>query len=152
MITAFGVATEAEPGVVTIADDSVCGVHLTLLRNDGLGKADVKPNKIMIARSIGKPIVLAPTNDQLGLIICEGIETGLSLAEATGCGVWAAGSATRMRALADSVPAHIDTVTVAGEDDIAGHRGAQQLVAGLRLRGLHVEARFLNDRRERLAS
>ena len=48
----------------------------------------------MIGRSSGSPIVLAPANDLLGLVISEGIEDALSLHEASGCGAWAAGSAS----------------------------------------------------------
>ena len=48
----------------------------------------------MIGRSTGAPIVLAPLTDALGLAITEGIEDALSVHEATGLGVWAAGSAS----------------------------------------------------------
>ena len=99
----------------------------------------------MLARSIGTPIVLAPMNDLLGLIICEGIETGLSLYEATGCGVWAAGAASRMPALADAVPDYTDCVTVAGEPDEAGRKGAIELARRLKARGIYTELRFLAD-------
>ena len=143
MIAAFGLCEETEPGALSIADDKVRGVHLTFLKPDGRGKADVNPNKIMVGPSSGWPIVLAPPNDLLGLVICEGIETGLSLLEATGCGIWVAGSAGRMPALADKVPGYIDTVTIAGEPDDAGRRGATELARKLRARGVHCEVRFL---------
>jgi hypothetical protein len=144
LIAAFALANEPEPGLLSIHDDQVGGVHLTLLNPDGSGKAIVEPNKIMVGPSNGWPIVLAPLNDLLGLIICEGIETGLSLHEATGCGVWAAGSASRMPALADKVPCYVDCVTVAGEDD-AGRQGAIDLASRLEARALHCELRFLGD-------
>ena len=97
----------------------------------------------MLGRSTGTPIVLAPLNDLLGLIVCEGIETGLSLFEATGCGVWAAGAASRMPDLADVVPDYTDCVTIAGEPDEAGRKGAVELARRLRARGIHTELRFL---------
>lgn len=143
MIAAFGLAQEPEPGLLDITETHLTGIHLTLLQPDGRGKADAKPNKIMVGASMGCPIVLAPMNDALGLVICEGIETGLSLAEATGLGVWAAGAAGRMPALAARVPAWVDCVTIAGEDDPAGRKGALGLAKGLRARGLLVELRFL---------
>jgi hypothetical protein len=140
MISAFGIATEPEPGRLSIPLSNVTGVHLTRLRADGRGKADTDaPTKVMIGRSIGSPIVLAPANDLLGLVIAEGIETGLSLWEALGTGVWAAGGAGRMPALADAVPDWIDNVVVAVEDDVAGRRGAEQLAARLAARGIRVE-------------
>jgi hypothetical protein len=145
LIAAFALANEPEPGLLSIHDDQVGGVHLTLLKPDGIGKAIVEPNKIMVGPSNGWPIVLAPLNDLLGLIVCEGIETGLSLYEATGCGVWAAGSASRMPALADKVPAYVDCITVAAEGDEAGRKGAFELARRLEARGLHCELRFLGN-------
>jgi hypothetical protein len=144
MIAAFALADEPEPGVLSIYDDQVCGVHLTLLRPDGSGKAGTSRDKIMVGPSNGWPIVIAPMNDLLGLIICEGIETGLSLYEATGCGVWAAGSAGRMPVLADRVPSYVDCITIAGEAD-AGRKGATALAERLQARGLYCELRFLGD-------
>ena len=98
----------------------------------------------MVGPSAGWPIVLAPFNDQLGLIVCEGIETGLSLAEATGCGVWAAGAAGRMPALADRIPDWTDFITIAAEGDDAGRRGAGSCGAASRTR---AALRFAPPRR-----
>ena len=144
MIAMFGLADEGEPGTLSLAPDRVVGVHLTPLRPDGRAKAG-NPAKIMIGRSVGFPIVLSPPNESLALVIAEGIETGLSIAQATGCGVWAAGVASRMPALAAAVPAYIDTLTIAGEPDAAGRKATQALAAGLRKRGLHVEIRILGS-------
>jgi hypothetical protein len=142
LIAAFGLAREIEPGVLAIAADAVMGVHLTLLRRDGTDKADAEPNKIMVGSSTGWPIVLAPPNDLLALYACEGIETGLSLVEATGCGVWAAGSCGRLPALADKVPSWIDFARVVGEDD-GGRADASELVRRLTERGIHNDLRVL---------
>jgi hypothetical protein len=131
MIAAFGIPREIEPGVLGIHDQDVVGVHITALRSDGLGKAGTDRDKIMIGKSIGTPIVLAPPNDGLGLAICEGIEDGLSIFESTGLGVWAAGSASRLPALADAIPVHIDAVTVVADDDDAGRTNAQKLADAL---------------------
>jgi hypothetical protein len=49
------------------------------------------------------PIVVAPLNDLLSLAITEGIEDALSVYEASGLGVWAAGSAPHMAKLAAAV-------------------------------------------------
>jgi hypothetical protein len=143
MIAAFGMAVETEPGQLLISDELVRGVHLTLLKPDGSAKAGTGRDKLMVGPSNGWPIVLAPMNDALGLIVCEGIETGLSLYEATGCGVWAAGSAGRMPALADKVPDYTDCVTVAAEPDTAGRKGAAELKKLLKARGLYCELRIL---------
>jgi len=63
LIGAFGIPQEPEPGRLAISSEVVEGVHLTLLRRDGSGKADTVPNKIMVGRSVGWPIVLAPPNE-----------------------------------------------------------------------------------------
>ncbi len=91
MIAAFGIPLEPEPGLLVIADDAVRGVHLTRLAPDGMGKAGTDADKIMIGRSAGSPIVLAPANDLLGIAVTEGIEDALSVHLATGLGAWAAG-------------------------------------------------------------
>jgi hypothetical protein len=144
MIATFGLAREVEPGVIAIADGAVMGVHLTRLRPDGSAKATFEdpdePAKIMIGHSTGSPIILAPPNDLLGLAIAEGIEDGLSVHQDTGLGVWTAGSASRMPALADLVPAYIDCVTVIGDDDEDGRRHASELVCRLQSRKIETRA------------
>jgi hypothetical protein len=127
LIAAFGMAQEALPGELVIHDAAVRGVHLTSLKPDGSGKADVNPNKIMIGKSTGFPIVLAPINDGLGLAIAEGIEDALSLHEATGLGAWAAGSASRLPALAERIPGYCEIVTISADDDDVGLKFADEL-------------------------
>jgi hypothetical protein len=142
MIAAFGMAPEVEPGIISISERDIRGVHLTKLLADGSGKAETTPNKIMIGRgSCGYSIVIAPLNDLLGLAITEGIEDGFSVHAATGLGVWAAGSANRMPALAGRVPWYVESVSICGHDDDAGQRGARALAEGLSARG--IEARIL---------
>lgn len=97
----------------------------------------------MLEPSNGWPIVLAPMNDLLGLVVCEGVETGLSLYEATACGLWAAASAGRLPNLADKIPRYVDCVTVAAELDPAGRKGAADLAQQLTARGIYCEVRTL---------
>ncbi|MCF6110830.1 toprim domain-containing protein [Mesorhizobium muleiense] len=137
MIAAFGIAAEPELGFLAIEDGAVRGVHLTRLEVDGSGKTE-DPAKIMIGRSAGCPIVLAPPNDLLGLAIAEGIEDALSVHQATGLGAWAAGSAGRMSALAAQMPDWIDCVTIAADPDEAGQRGAIGLADALAARGFET--------------
>lgn len=142
LIAAFGMAIKPEPGVLEIADAAVIGVHITRLTPDGSAKAaetEDNPNKITIGRSIGTPIVLAPMNDLLGLAITEGIEDALSVHAATGLGAWAAGSASRLPALADAVPDYCDCVSVFADADPDGQRYAAELAARLNDRGIDAE-------------
>ena len=138
MIAAFGVTEEPEPGTLA-APKTVAGVHLTQLTGDG----DKAPNaagnaKIMLGTCKGAPIVISPPNDLLGMAVTEGIEDGLSVYQATGLGVWAAGAAGFMPALAHPVPNYIEAVTIYAHDDQAGQRGALDLARALNARGVDV--------------
>jgi hypothetical protein len=129
------------------APRDVGSVHLTLLRRDGSGKADVKPDKLIIGSPTikiddeerGRPIILAPLNDLLGLAITEGIEDGLTVHVATGLGAWAAGAAGFMPKLARTVPQYCDCVSIIADADAAGQRGSAQLAERLVARGIHAE-------------
>jgi Toprim domain len=136
MIAAFGMPDEVEPGVISIAPTRVQAVHLTRLLPDGSGKAGTEADKIMIGTPRGAPIVLASPNDLNGLAITEGIEDALSVHEATGLGVWAAGSASLLPGLAAAIPSYINFVTIVSDPDEHGQRFARQLKAGVAERGI----------------
>jgi hypothetical protein len=144
MVAAFGLIEEPEPGVIAINDEAVGGIHITKLKVDGSDKANTAPNKIMIGRSIGSPVVLAPANDLLGLAVCEGIEDALSAYEATGLGAWAAGAASRLPALADAIPSYVEHVHVLVDDDRDGRRHAAELARRIAARGIDVREFNLN--------
>jgi hypothetical protein len=139
LIAAFGLPVEIEPGILSINDDQVQGVHLTLLRPCGSAKAGTDRDKFMLGPSRGFPIVLASTNDLLGLTVSEGIENALSIYEATGLGAWAAGSASRIPALARIVPDHCEVVTIAADGDEAGRRAAAAFLEVNTTRGIDAE-------------
>ena len=138
MITAFGMAEEVECGRYEIASEKVQGVHLTLLKADGSGKAGTDRDKIMVGPSKGFPIMLAPPNDGQGLIVSEGIENGLSAHEATGLGLWVAGSAGRLGSLAAAIPSYVECVTIVADDDPSGRKGAGALAYALTERNIEV--------------
>jgi putative DNA primase/helicase len=138
MIVPYGMVDEPEPGILAVAEAKLTAVHLVLLKADGSGKADVKPNKITIASPAGMPMVLAPPNDLLGLAICEGVEDALSVHEATGLGAWASGGAAFMPKIADAVPEYIEAVTVYMHDDDDGQRRARELASALVACGIEV--------------
>jgi hypothetical protein len=139
LIAAFGIPAEPEPGVLVVSNETVVGVHITRLAPNGGAKAGTEADKIMIGRPSGAPIVLAPPNDLLGLAVTEGIEDALSVHQATGLGVWAAGSAGFMPKLTDAVPDYIEVVTVIADADETGQRNAALLAERLGKRGFHVE-------------
>jgi phage/plasmid primase-like uncharacterized protein len=138
MIAAFGLADEPDPGVIAISGGKITGIHLTRLLPDGSDRERGDDAKIMLGLSMGSPIVLAPPNDLNGMVITEGIEDALTVHQATGLGAWAAGSAGRMSALADTLPRYIECVTVCAHDDPAGRDGALALADALDRRGVEV--------------
>jgi hypothetical protein len=138
MIAAFGIPGEPEPGRLIMRDDAVRGIHITRLSLDGSAKAGTDVDKVMIGFSAGSPIVLAPPNDLGGLAITEGIEDALSVFMTTGLGVWAAGAAARLPALADVVPGYVECVTIMADDDYDGRRHAVELARRLVVRGIAV--------------
>jgi hypothetical protein len=138
MIVPFCIPSEPEPGVLAVHQLIIAGVHLTLLKPDGSGKADVEPNKLTIGPSRGVPLVLAPVNDSYGLAITEGIEDALSVHQMTGLGAWAAGAASRLLALADTVPNYVECVTLLIDDDDIGRCNGDQLGRLLVARGIEV--------------
>jgi hypothetical protein len=146
LIAAFGMCSEPEPGELSIADDDVRAVQLIKLKPDGSGKADIADSKIIVGQgALGLPIMLAPPNDLLGLVICEGVEDALSIHMSTGLGAWSSGGAGRMPALADAVPGYIDFVTIAAHRDRAGVNGADGLADGLRRRGVEHAVTFIDE-------
>jgi Toprim domain len=127
--------------------DDIHAVHLTYLLPDGSDKADIKPQRRMLGKPMGWPIVLAEPNDVLGLAIAEGIETALSAHVATGLGAWAAGSATFLPYLADAVPGCVEAVTICADEDKsgAGQRGADELARSLYGRGFEIFIEGINN-------
>jgi hypothetical protein len=139
MIAAYGIATEPEPGMLALADDEVLGIHLIKLRPDGSDRLRDGPKcKVTVGSGFVAPIVLAPPNDLLGLVVAEGVEDALTGREVTGLGAWATGGASRMPALADVIPAYIEVVTILVDDNEAGRTNASQLAARLFARGIQV--------------
>lgn len=136
LISAFCVPFEPVPGVLHVP--AVAGIHLTLLKPDGSGKACTDRDKIMLGPSSGFPIVVAPMGESLALAVAEGIETALSISQASGLSTWAAGSAGRLPALAERIPNFVECVTIAAEPDDAGRCGAENLATRLVRRGVEV--------------
>jgi phage/plasmid primase-like uncharacterized protein len=139
MIAAFGMAAECDEPAIISAPKAVTGVHLTRLTADGdkAPNADGKP-KIMRGVCKGAPITISPPNDLLGMAVTEGIEDGLSIYQATGLGVWAAGSAVFMPALAPLIPDYIETVTIYAHDDDSGRTNTIDLARAIKARGIEV--------------
>ncbi|THD45213.1 MAG: hypothetical protein E7774_08515 [Bradyrhizobium sp.] len=143
LIAAFARCSEPEPSLLEVSDANVKAVQIIKLRPDGSDKAATDPNKIVIGRgAIGVPIEISLMNNLLGLAVVEGVEDALSLLEANGYGVWASAGATRMAALAKTIPQWTDCVSICahvGDPKRAGERASEELMDGLQKRGIRAE-------------
>ncbi len=100
----------------------VVGLHRTFLRIDGRAKAPVSNNKMMLGKCAGGAVRLAPAGPEL--VLSEGIETGLSVQQATGLPVWATLSTSSLRSVI--LPPEIETVIIAADADEPGEKAAQE--------------------------
>ena len=92
-------------------DGEQTGVHLTYLRRDGAGKADLPKEYQRECRGAlaGGAIRLIPFDPGVELILCEGVETGLAAAELFALPCWSAvyaGGLQLGRAAARRAPHH----------------------------------------------
>jgi putative DNA primase/helicase len=110
-------------GAIICWPDRLVGIHRTYIKRDGLSKASVDPNKMMLGQLRGGCVPLLPVQETL--IIAEGIETALSVALASpDMGVWAALSATNMPHLVLPPLPLAQTIIIAADPDEAGIRAA----------------------------
>ena len=112
--------------VRNVTDSDSLAVHRTYLRKDGLGKADLVPNKAMLGPVSGGAVHLS--NISGPLVVTEGIETGLSLLSGIlgkPSTVWAALSAGGMAGL--SLPKTPGELIIAPDGDPTGRQAAEAL-------------------------
>lgn len=107
-------------------------IHRTYLRPDGMGKAEVEPAKAMLGATAGGAVWLSGEGDRL--VVCEGIETGLSLASGLLRGpanIWAALSTSGMKSVQISHKAGSLVVATDGDEPgrAAGHALASRAAA-----------------------
>jgi putative DNA primase/helicase len=118
------------------ADDppKIVGVHRTFLLKDGSGKALLEPVKMSLGdlREAGVP--LAPLGPKVA--VSEGIETGLSVQQATGIPTYAALSTAGMKTLL--LPAGVREVLIAADPDPPGTKAAEAAA-----RRWHAEGRIV---------
>ena len=95
------------------AAGAIVGVHRTYLRADGRRKADVERPKRMGGACWGGAVRFAKPAAELG--IAEGIESALSVMQATGLPCWAALSLGNQRAIA--LPAVVTSVVLLADQD-----------------------------------
>jgi phage/plasmid primase-like uncharacterized protein len=122
--------------VTTWPDKTIIGLHRTYLQQDGSGKADITPNKMMLGNTKGGAVRLTPPGKRL--VIAEGIETAFSVYLSTELPTWAALSSSGL--LNVKVPALDITqeIIIAADADKAGIGAADKLKARLLVDGYKV--------------
>lgn len=117
------------PAMVGLISDAVTNVplslHLTFLRADGAGKADIERPRLLLPkhRKAGGVIRLWPDSDvRLGLGVAEGIESALTVAKRM-TPVWCCVDAGNLAAL--PVLAGIESLLIAVDFDPAGLNAAE---------------------------
>jgi putative DNA primase/helicase len=116
--TPTGTIWPAMVAIISGADGAPVAVHRTYLARDGKGKAHIKPNKMTLGPCRGGAVRLGELQAPGSLAITEGIETGLSVMQATGLPVWASLSADGMKAV--KLPPEATTVTLCADNDANG--------------------------------
>jgi hypothetical protein len=102
-------------------DATPIGIHRTFLARDGGGKAPVKPAKMMLGPCRDGVVRLGEATTSVA--IGEGIETCLSVMQATGRPAWAALSTSGLRSL--ELPAAITEVIILADGDEPGETAAR---------------------------
>jgi putative DNA primase/helicase len=103
-------------------DDTPLAIHRTFLARDGVGKAPVDPQKMMLGPCRGGAVRLAEICKVL--MIGEGIETCLAAMQATGLPAWAALSTSGLRTL--DLPKVVRDVIVLADGDEPGEAAARE--------------------------
>lgn len=112
-------------------------IHRTYLRSDGKGKAEIEPAKAMLGAVAGGAVRLSAGAEKL--VVCEGIETGLSLLSGILHGhatVWAALSTSGMKNL--RLPDAPGRLTIATDGDAPGRDAGKALATKAALAGWAV--------------
>jgi DNA primase len=124
--------------VVAGPDNKLSGIQRTYLAEDGRGKADVPKPKLSLGRVSGGAIRLAPAAAEL--IVCEGLEDGLSLQQELGRAVWVAAGSSMLPAM--RFPDLVRSVAIGGDADDAGRAAAHKASEAYSQRGLAVRVFF----------
>jgi hypothetical protein len=121
----------------------VRGILRVWLRADGAGKCGSEPEKAMLGDCRGGAIRLAPLIGD-SLIICEGLETGLSILQAVGIPVWVALSTSGLKCLV--LPPEVRTLTIAADADAAGEHAARAAATRFHRENSALEIRIARPR------
>ena len=118
--TGLGPACRAMLAPVVDVDGEQTGVHMTYLRRDGGGKADLPKEFQRECRGVihGGAIRLMEHDPGVELGLAEGVETGLSFVELFDLPCWSAVYAGGLRSLV--LPPDVRRIIIAADNDVSG--------------------------------
>jgi putative DNA primase/helicase len=115
-------------------DREMVAIHRTYLARDGSCKAPIDPAKMTLGPVHGGAVRLGPQSESL--LVTEGIETALSVMQATGQVAWAALSATGIALL--ELPDYVRDVTICVDGDQTSEDAAAKATRRWLLQGRQV--------------
>lgn len=126
---------------VASVDNKLVGIQRTYLNDDGRGKAAVPKPKLSLGQVAGGAIRLAPAAGRL--IVCEGLEDGLTLMQELGRAVWVAAGSSMLPKM--QFPVGVRKVAIGGDGDQAGRDAAGAAASAYAERGLSTRVFFPAD-------
>ena len=102
----------------------LCAIQRIYLDQYG-NKASLSPVKMTLGTMRGAAIRLSPWQEGQELVLCEGLEDGLSILWATNKSVWVTGGTSNMKAIMLPPPQTIQRLIYAADNDKAGREAAQ---------------------------
>jgi hypothetical protein len=131
-------SADAWPAMVALVtrgtDNVALAIHRTFLSRDGMGKAPVKPQKMMLGPCRSGAVRLAPVRNLL--MVGEGLESCLAAMQATGRPAWAALSTSGLRSL--ELPTDAREVIVLADGDDPGEAAARDAALRWKREGRRV--------------
>lgn len=117
----------------------VVGIQRVFVRSDGLGKAAISHPKQSLGRIKGACLRLGPVRPSI--IVCEGPEDGLSIAQdLPECSVWPTLGTGLMPHV--DYPEEVREIVIAGQNDGAGKAAVQAAAEALLLRDYRIRTMF----------
>lgn len=137
----YGKSGPAHPALIAAVasvDDKLVGIQRTYLNAAGTGKAAVPKPKLSLGRVSGGAIRLAPCT--ASLVVCEGLEDGLTLQQELGQAVWVAAGASILPNML--FPAGVRSVAIGGDADDPGRAAVLKAGEAFALRGITARGFF----------
>ena len=116
------------------AEGIATGIQRTFLNDAGTGKANVPKAKLSLGRISGSAIRLAPPAREL--VVCEGLEDGLTLQQELGSATWAAAGVGNHKSM--RLPLGVRSVIIGADNDDSGIAGASAAAERFRAEGRSV--------------